>query len=94
VRTVSLDSLSLARVDLIKVDIEGMEMDALAGASRCIGDLRPILLIETIKSDKNAIAAWLADLGYTVLDIGINFFAIHATDKCLPHIKMANPAAA
>jgi FkbM family methyltransferase len=94
VPTVSLDSLNLARIDLIKIDIEGMEMDALAGAVHCIGNLHPILLIETIKSDKNAIAAWLDNLGYTVLDIGINFFAIHADDKCLPHIKMANPAAA
>jgi FkbM family methyltransferase len=94
VPTVSLDSLNLARVDLIKIDIEGMEMDALAGAAHCIGDLHPILLIETIKSDKNAIAAWLDSLDYTVLDIGINFFAIHSADKCLPHIKMANPAAA
>ncbi|HMG78755.1 MAG TPA: FkbM family methyltransferase [Xanthobacteraceae bacterium] len=94
VPTVSLDSLNLARIDLIKIDIEGMEMDALAGAVHCIGNLHPILLIETIKSDKSAIAAWLDKLGYTVLDIGINFFAIHADDKCLPHIKMANPAAA
>jgi FkbM family methyltransferase len=94
VPTVSLDSLNLARIDLIKIDIEGMEMDALAGAVHCIGNLHPILLIETIKSDKSAIAAWLDNLGYTVLDIGINFFAIHADDKCLPHIKMANPAAA
>jgi FkbM family methyltransferase len=94
VPTVSLDSLNLARVDLIKIDVEGMEIDALNGAAQCIGKLRPILLIETIKSDKSAIAAWLDNLGYTVLDIGINFFAIHADDKCLPHIKMANPAAA
>jgi hypothetical protein len=94
VPTVSIDSLNLARVDLIKIDVEGMEMDALNGAAQCIGKLRPILLIETIKSDKSAIAAWLDNLGYTVLDIGINFFAIHADDKCLPHIKMAKPAAA
>ena len=94
VPTVSIDSLNPARVDLIKIDVEGMEMDALNGAAQCIGKLHPILLIETIKSDKSAIAAWLDNLGYTVLDIGINFFAIHADDKCLPHIKMANPAAA
>ena len=69
-----------------------VELDA--GAAQCVGSLRPILLIETIKSDKNAIAAWLDNLGYTAMDIGINFFAIHTGDKCLPHIKMANPAAA
>jgi len=94
VPTVSLDSLNLNRIDLIKIDIEGMEMDALIGGAQCIGELRPMLLIETIKSDKNAIAAWLHNLGYTVLDVGINSFAIHGADKCLAHIKKVNPAAA
>ena len=46
-------------------------MDALAGAVHCIGNLHPILLIETIKSDKSAIAAWLDNLGYTVLDLSL-----------------------
>jgi FkbM family methyltransferase len=94
VPTVSLDSLHLARADVIKIDVEGMEMDALAGAAHCIGSLRPILLIETIKSDKTAIGAWLGNLGYTVIDVGINFLAIHSADACLAHIKMASPAAA
>jgi FkbM family methyltransferase len=94
VPTVSLDSLNLTRVDLIKIDIEGMEMDALAGAANCIGSLRPILLIETLKSDKNAIAAWLNNLGYTLHHVGINFLAIHTTDKSLSQINVANPAVA
>jgi len=94
VPTVSLDSLNLNRIDLIKIDIEGMEMDALTGGAQCIGELRPMLLIETIKSDKAAIAAWLDNLGYTVIDVGINSFAIHGADKCLAHIKKVNPAAA
>jgi FkbM family methyltransferase len=94
VPTVSIDSLNLTRVDLIKIDIEGMEMEALAGAAHCIGAMRPILLIETIKSDKDAIAAWLNNLDYTIIETGINFFAIHAADKCLAHIKLAKPAAA
>lgn len=94
VPTVSLDALDLARVDLIKIDVEGMESDVLAGAVTCICKLCPILLVETIKSDKSAIAAWLSDRGYTVLDVGLNFVAIHATDKCLAQIKVASPAAA
>ena len=94
VPTVSLDSLNLTRVDLIKIDIEGMEMEALAGAAHCIRTMHPILLIETIKSDKNAIAGWLNNLDYTIIEVGINFFAIHTADKCLAHIKIANPAAA
>jgi FkbM family methyltransferase len=94
VRTVSLDSFNLPRADLIKIDVEGMEMDALAGAAHCVDSLHPILLIETVKSDKAAIAGWLNNLGYTVLDVGINVVAIHATDKCLALIKEAKLAAA
>jgi FkbM family methyltransferase len=83
VRTLSLDSLKLTRADLIKIDVEGMEMDALAGAADCVGRLHPILLIETLKSDKDAIAGWLKQLGYMIIDIGINVLAIHTSDKCL-----------
>jgi hypothetical protein len=53
-----------------------------------------MLLIETIKSDKDAIRAWLQNLGYTTLDVGFNFFAIHGADKGLAHIKLSKPAAA
>jgi FkbM family methyltransferase len=93
VPTVSLDSLNLARADLIKIDVEGMELEVLAGAARCIESLRPIVLIETIKSDRSAIAAWLTSRGYTTIDVGINILAIHAADKCLAHITVAKPAA-
>jgi FkbM family methyltransferase len=94
VRTVSLDSLNLARADLIKIDIEGMEMDALAGAADCVDRLHPILLIETAKSDRSAIGGWLNNFGYAVIDVGINVLAIHAADKCLALIQQAKVAAA
>ena len=93
VRTISLDSLDLARVDLIKIDVEGMELDVLAGAARLIGELRPILLIELLKSDKNELRAWLEKFGYSTNDVGVNCFAIHNTDKSMA-IKIAKPAAA
>jgi FkbM family methyltransferase len=89
VPTVSLDGFNLTRIDLIKIDVEGMEADVLAGAANCIGALKPILFVETLKSDKNAIAGWLAERGYITHDIGLNFFAIHASDKCLAWIKVA-----
>jgi FkbM family methyltransferase len=94
VRTVSLDSLNLTRADLIKIDIEGMEMDALAGAADCVRRLHPILLIEVYKSDKDAIVGWLSNFGYAVIDVGINVLAIHATDKCLAMIQQVKITAA
>ena len=57
VRKLTLDEFDLPRVDLIKIDIEGMEMEALEGASRTIERSRPIMLIEKIKTDADATAA-------------------------------------
>jgi FkbM family methyltransferase len=93
VSTVTLDSLRLSRVDLIKIDVEGMEIDALQGAVNCIGDLRPILYVETVKSDKNALGEWLKNRGYRIIETGINLFAIHNTDKASAGITVQKPAA-
>jgi hypothetical protein len=94
VQTISLDSLNLSRIDLIKIDVEGMELDVLEGAANSIAKLHPMLFVETLKSDKDAIRAWLQNLGYTTLDVGFNFFAIHGADKGLAQIKLGKPAAA
>jgi FkbM family methyltransferase len=94
VQTVSLDSFNLSRVDLIKIDVEGMEIDVLNGAAKTIARLHPMMLIETVKSDKDALQAWLHNLGYTTLDIGVNFFAIHKDDKGISQLKQTRPAAA
>ena len=92
VQTISLDSFNFPRLDLIKMDVEGMELDALAGAVKCIGNHRPILLVEMVKVDKSKLRAWLESLDYSVSDFGMNFLALHKTDKCLPHFKIVNPA--
>jgi FkbM family methyltransferase len=89
VRTISLDSFSFPRLDLIKMDVEGMELDALAGGVNCIGNYHPILLVEIIKTDKNKLRAWLESLDYSVIEAGMNFLALHKNDKCLPEIQIA-----
>ena len=94
VRAVSLDSLDLPRIDLIKIDVEGMEMEALTGGAACIAGKHPIMLIETIKSDKQALRAWLENLGYLAVEAGINFLAIHQTDKGLAFLNIKKSAAA
>lgn len=79
-RLFTIDSLALPRVDFIKIDIEGMEMEALAGAAQTIRRFRPQMIIEKIKSDETALQNWLAAEGYRMAPFGGNLVAIHSSD--------------
>jgi FkbM family methyltransferase len=50
VEVVKLDSiiknLSLKNISIIKIDVEGAEMDVIEGATECIREFQPILIIE------------------------------------------------
>ena len=62
---VTVDSLALARCDLIKVDVEGMEGDVIAGAERTIRQFRPLLYVENDRLEKSAaLIRQLLDLDY------------------------------
>ncbi|OYU74746.1 MAG: FkbM family methyltransferase [Alphaproteobacteria bacterium PA3] len=81
----AIDDLELSRLDFIKIDIEGMEMEALQGATNSISRCKPQMLIEKIKSNENHITEFLGAKGYVIFGMGINFLAIHETD---PTAKM------
>jgi FkbM family methyltransferase len=94
VRKIALDEFNLPRVDLIKIDVEGMEMEVLAGAAKSIERNHPIMLIEKIKADATQLRQWLEMRGYTILEAGINLLVIHSTDKVLADVMpMVRPAA-
>lgn len=88
VQQVAIDALELSRVDLIKLDIEGMEMEALAGAKRTIERCRPIVLVETAKVEREALRAWLEQREYVVVDAGVNLLAIHRADETLTQLQL------
>jgi hypothetical protein len=90
VSKIPLDDLNLPRVDFIKLDIEGMEMEALDGARKTIKRNHPILLIERIKTDAVQLERWLASKDYTILPAGINVLAIHASDKALETLDLTS----
>ncbi len=79
-RMVSIDSMHLHRIDLMKIDIEGMEMEALVGARDSIEKLKPQLIIEKIKSNETDLTNFLIGLGYKIFHLGINILAIHTSD--------------
>ncbi len=61
----SVDSLALARCDLMKIDVEGMEGEVIAGAVRTIRQFRPLLYVENDRQEKSAaLIRQLLDLDY------------------------------
>jgi FkbM family methyltransferase len=87
VRCLTLDSLGLTRVDLIKLDVEGMELEALAGANTLLGRARPILIIEFVKSDRAKLRSILESLDYSIFELRMDLVAVHKSDKALNHIR-------
>jgi len=87
VRAVALDSLGLTRVDLLKIDVEGMEIEALAGACALITAHHPLILVEHIKSGRDRLGTILGGFGYAVHEFGLNLLAVHPSDPSGTHIK-------
>lgn len=93
VRQIMIDGFGLERLDLMKLDLEGMEAEALDGARETIERCKPILFVETIKSDKDAIGAALKGAGYRVMPNGMNILAIHESDPTLQNVQVLKEAA-
>jgi FkbM family methyltransferase len=90
IRTVTVDSLDLARLDLLKIDVEGMELEALAGAGASLARCRPVVIVESLKSDARKLREILEKQGYRLFAAGINFLAIHGEDKTLADFERAD----
>ena len=46
--------VTLPRLDLVKIDVEGMEREVLAGGERLINQFRPLLYVENDRDEKSA----------------------------------------
>jgi FkbM family methyltransferase len=65
VPVVTLDGFALAECALLKVDVEGMEADVLAGATATIARCRPLLYVENDRAEKSAaLVRLITELGY------------------------------
>jgi len=87
---VSIDSLGLARLDFVKIDVERMELEVLEGAKSSIAKFKPQMIIEVVKSDKEKILEFLEGAGYRVYSPGENVLAVHRADPAIERIRVEN----
>lgn len=82
IRQLTIDELKLPRVDLIKLDVQRMEMEALEGAKNTIKRSHPIMLIEKVRTDELMLWKWLGGYDYSVVhEDSENILAIHKKDQ-------------
>jgi FkbM family methyltransferase len=80
VRQVKLDDLArLGKVDFIKIDVEGAELEVLKGASELIERDKPVLVIETSRENLRKLVGTLQNYRLCVSRFG----GVHVV--CLPH---------
>jgi len=83
VQAVALDALSLRDLLLLKIDVEGMELQVLQGAENLLklNDYPPVLCecwsADWFSEDRQALLAWFSAKGYEVQALGDNLIATH-----------------
>ena len=74
-RVVRIDDLELMRCDVMKIDVEGMETDVLAGAAATIDRFKPIIYCENNRAERSAeIIGELTRQGYKIWWHFVNYF--------------------
>ncbi len=56
------------RFDLIKIDVEGMELRVLAGMKRLVAETRPLIFIEVDQENQAGFEVWLREVDYRVIE--------------------------
>jgi FkbM family methyltransferase len=64
---ITIDELEFERVDMIKIDVEGMELPVLRGAERTLSRCKPVLYAENTDAGRSFdVATWLLERGYRI----------------------------
>ncbi len=92
VSQISIDSLRMQRLDLIKLDVEGMEEDVLTGATESIAKHSPVMMIEILKTQQSVIEGILSKAGYSCYPLGYMLLAIHSGDPLTANIRIVDGA--
>lgn len=78
-----LDSFKIARIDFIKIDVEGYEERVLEGARETLRSNRPVIMIEIFDDNYSRVDGLLSSLGYECeLKITDSRDYIYVSKKC------------
>lgn len=73
VNTILLDSLSLPRIDVVKIDAEGMEEEVILGMKQCIERDKPTFIVEIHSENETKMFALFSSMDYRVERIGYSW---------------------
>jgi FkbM family methyltransferase len=77
----TIDSFNFSKLDLLKIDVEGMETKVLEGAVETIKRCKPIMFVEFLKSDVGALKTQIEKLGYEIREILTENFLCFPVDR-------------
>lgn len=80
--TLETEALDSSRISLIKIDVDGHELDVLAGASQTLSTIRPVLLLECEPSLQDDPESWAAGWVATLRTARYDLFGLD--DKPIP----------
>jgi FkbM family methyltransferase len=83
IKIVPLDTLNIRCVRLIKIDVEGMEIDVLKGAIQTIhkNEYPPIIFESLYVLERQQLFAFLGRIGYSISEINSNNYLAQKTQK-------------
>jgi FkbM family methyltransferase len=88
----TVDRFSFDRVDMMKIDVAGMEMQVLEGAQDTIRRCGAVLFVEFTKNDPEALRQHILASGYETYALGGNFLCVPA--RLRDGIQFAKPPTA
>jgi FkbM family methyltransferase len=91
---VAIDDRNLTRLDLLKLDVEGMEIRAIAGAALTIERCMPLIYAEHIICGEDALRGALEPLHYQVQPLGMNVLAMHRDDPMRKQVQFVDKSLA
>lgn len=89
-----IDSLELQRLDFLKLDVEGMEIEALVGGMETLSRCRPVVMAEWIKCGKESLEAFFGKVGYRCANAGVDVVAAYGPNPIIDQLREMEKSAA